>query len=556
MQQGTTATAQDPTTPKLVDAWRQAQHEDPLLLAIINTISGTKGDNNHQHEAWAIKRAQQFTMRGGLLYWVDVTGPRNRQRTNLAIAVPATFVKGVLHKVHSTPAIGAHMGVQKLYPVLKSSFWWPGMFRDLEKFTQGCVVCQANQAPNRTLAPVGMNITATKRMEVLSIDALALPSVLGSTRYCLTVVDHVTRFAWAIVVPDIQAATVLHALKEHVCCVFGWPDVLLSDNGTEFKNNTLAEICELVGTERRFTTAYHPQTNGLTERMNRTIMALLRKTIEDNDDWPTKLPDVLMAYNNTPLVDAQSPSDTPFVLMFGRQYPLPAAAELGASMSEITPEDVLKSINDVVKAREERLATQKAKANENRRPLPHFQIGQIVWKQDNAIVSNASHNRQDKLAPKWIGLFVVIRQPSASVAVVRALGGEITQSVNTSQLMAYTTDTKAVVLMHADQVHRDLEEKEDLAATATTPEVTTTTTPLRRSTRTKRRRQTDPDVCDVRAVIDHQIDDDGTVSFKIDWMVEGTEVGWEPEENLNCPFLVREYFKSKAPVRASQVQDE
>jgi hypothetical protein len=440
------------------------------------------------------------------------------------------------------------MGVQKLYPILKSNFWWPGMFRDLEMFIKGCTICQANQAPNNSITPISANIKATRRMEVISIDALALPSVAQVTTYCITVVDHVTRFAWALVVQDLQATTVLNALKSNIFCVFGWPEILLSDNGTEFKNALLNDICEQAGTERRFTTAYHPQTNGLTERMNRTIMGLLRKTVETVDDWPLRLPEVILAYNSTPVADAQTPTDTPFCLMFGRYYPLPLAAKLGYTTPDLTEGDNQQAITDIAMARDERLMQQAEIANKDRKPFSHFEIGQIVWKHDNAVVSSATHNRQEKLSPKWIGLFVIVRLPSVPVAVVRALGGATTQTVNVSQLKPFLTQKGEAVQMHASQIHRidEIEESQ-----TTIPETVEDDSQKRRSTRIRQKRKStqekDENTYVVSKILSHRIAEDGIVSFKVQWEVEGTSISWEPEDNLNCPFLVRDYFKSKVP---------
>ena len=94
------------------------------------------------------------------------------------------------------------------------------------------------------------------------------------------------------------------------------PSILLTDQGRNFESHLFASICKLFGIEKRRTTPYHPQTDGLCERFNGVLKALLRmKVSNDKDDWDEQLPHALLAYR----VSKQSSTGaTPFELLYGR----------------------------------------------------------------------------------------------------------------------------------------------------------------------------------------------------------------------------------------------
>ena len=117
-------------------------------------------------------------------------------------------------------------------------------------------------------------------------------------------------------------------LVEHVISRHGVPAELLSDRGQNFLSALMAEVCKIMGIHQVNTTAYHPQTDGLVERFNRTLTNMLAKTVEKNGrDWDRHLPYVLFAYRTS--VQA-STGESPFFLMYGRDARLPIATEVPA----------------------------------------------------------------------------------------------------------------------------------------------------------------------------------------------------------------------------------
>jgi len=112
---------------------------------------------------------------------------------------------------------------------------------------------------------------------------------------------------------------------------FSAPEPLHSDQGRQFESRLLSEVCKLMHIHKTRTTPYHPQSDGLVERFNRTMLAMLATCAKDNPlDWEKHVRKVCMAYNTS--VQA-STGYTPFFLMFGRQARMPANVMHGVPTS-------------------------------------------------------------------------------------------------------------------------------------------------------------------------------------------------------------------------------
>ncbi len=122
--------------------------------------------------------------------------------------------------------------------------------------------------------------------DVDSIDLLQLPQSHPDSRYLLLCVGHLTRFVVLPPLEDKTATVVAHALVTHLNGHFFTPRVIINDNGAEFWNAMVSEICSQFGTKQTFTAAYHPAWNGLVERANRKILDVLRPIVNELlDNW-------------------------------------------------------------------------------------------------------------------------------------------------------------------------------------------------------------------------------------------------------------------------------
>ena len=137
----------------------------------------------------------------------------------------------------------------------------------------------------------------------------------------LVVVDHFTRYIQAFVTKNHTACTTARVLYNNFFSVFSFPQKLLLDQGTEFTRDVIATMCKLLGIEKIRTTPYHPQTNGLAERVHQTLQRMIGKLDpEKHRKWPEHIGSVLIAYNAT---RSQVTGYSPYFLMFGQRPRLP-----------------------------------------------------------------------------------------------------------------------------------------------------------------------------------------------------------------------------------------
>lgn len=160
--------------------------------------------------------------------------------------------------------------------------------------------------------------------------SLGRPS--DSYQNILVMVDMFTRYAWAVPTKDQTAQTTVRALWTDVVQTFGCPLRFHSDRGPNFESELVQEFCQLYGTAKSRTTSYHPAGNGRVERVNQTLLNMLRTLEQEKQDrWPDFLPELMQAYNNT------VHSATGFALsylMFGRTVRIPVDLGLGVVVDQ------------------------------------------------------------------------------------------------------------------------------------------------------------------------------------------------------------------------------
>ena len=148
------------------------------------------------------------------------------------------------------------------------------------------------------------------------------PSSRGN-KYVLTVIDMLTGFTIAVPINNKLVETICDSYRNHVYCTFGGSSRILTDNGSEFKNQEIEQVCETLGVKHIFSPVYTPESNGRLEGWHRFFVACIAKHIRGGGvEWDELVPLVVSAYNFFP---CQSSKESPFVLMFGRDPITPVA---------------------------------------------------------------------------------------------------------------------------------------------------------------------------------------------------------------------------------------
>ena len=138
--------------------------------------------------------------------------------------------------------------------------------------------------------------------------------------------DYLTKWPEVYATPDQTAPTIAKLLVEEFISRHGVPLELLSDRGPSFLSKLLLAVCEFMGVKKVNTSAYHPQSDGLVERFNRTLTDMLAKSVSTGtSDWDDKLPYVLFSYRASL---QSSTGESPFFLLYGRDPQLPTETVL------------------------------------------------------------------------------------------------------------------------------------------------------------------------------------------------------------------------------------
>ena len=148
-----------------------------------------------------------------------------------------------------------------------------------------------------------------------------LPETPTGNKHLLVVCDYFSKWVELLALPDIRAETVAERLVEDVFSRFGMPECLHSDQGKQFESSLFQELCRLLGIHKTRTTPYHPQSDGLVERANRTVQNVLAAYVSDHQrDWDCILAQTQLASN---ISQHSSTGYTPYFLLFGREARLP-----------------------------------------------------------------------------------------------------------------------------------------------------------------------------------------------------------------------------------------
>jgi len=166
---------------------------------------------------------------------------------------------------------------------------------------------------------------------------MELPQTKRGNKYVVVFQDFFSKWPMVFPTPDQKAIRIAKLLAEEIVPFFGVPEALLSDRGTNLLSHLVLDLCSLLGIQKLNTTAYHPQCDGMTERFNRTLKAMLRKrAAQFGSEWDKYLSGALWAYRNTP---HDATGEKPSFLLFGVDLRSPTEAAL-LPTTPLQPTDV------------------------------------------------------------------------------------------------------------------------------------------------------------------------------------------------------------------------
>lgn len=290
----------------------------------------------------------------------------------------------ILLACHDEPTSG-HLGSSRTLARVRQAYYWPKLSTSVKRYVKSCHECQRRKSP--PLKPAGLlQPIAPPRapFDQIGIDLLGpFPLSSAGNKWIVVATDYLTRYAETKALQRATAADVAQFFIDQIVLRHGAPSYVITDRGTAFTAQLIEDVFKLSYTSHRKTTAYHPQTNGLTERLNKTIADMLSMYADvQHKTWDQVLPYVTFAYNSA---IQETTRFTPFRLVYGREVQTMLDAMLPHDYDALLTPDAEQFTQYAEEARQlARLhITQQQSVDARRYNLRHRQVeyhpGDQVW---------------------------------------------------------------------------------------------------------------------------------------------------------------------------------
>nr|AHN53418.1 pol polyprotein [Nuttalliella namaqua] len=422
-------------TPYNSETFLADQLKDPFAAALINQLNGSSSSTNKKF----LRQARHYVLSDNILYKKNYCPDGSR----LLLVIPAHLKNEVLRSLHDDPTSG-HLGFYKTYDRVRRRFFWPRQYSSVHKYVVSCPACQKRKpCPSPPAGQLQPLEPPRQPFERVGIDLFGpLPKSRSGNCWVIVVIDHLTRYVITGPLPSSTAADVAQFFIHQVLLRHGAPRVMISDRGRQFLSELLKEVLAACSVTHRFTSPYHPQTNGLTERFNHTLADMLSFYISsEHTNWDELLPYVTFAYNTA----VQSTTHySPFFLLFGCEpshtidtlFPYPANSDNPFLSDATCRTEECRQI-----ARFRTFDTQqksKTRYDEGRRVIA-YRSGDLVW----LWVPTRKQGLSEKLLCHYIGPYKVLRALSPTTYMVQPLQPPTdrrhrgTESAHVSRLKPY-----------------------------------------------------------------------------------------------------------------------
>lgn len=362
-------------SPVSLPLLQEYQLEDPDFSAIIRHINGTAPSSDRKFQ----RKCKNFILLDATLYKRNFEPEGQRQ----LLAVPRNLRNQILQSLHDDPTAG-HLGFYKTYDRVRRRYFWPRLYSSVHKYVSSCISCQRRKpAPPAAglLQPLSPPHSPFDRV---GIDLLGpLPATPTGNKWVVVAIDHLTRYVETAPLRSGSSEEIAHFFIHSLLLRHGAPRVLVSDRGRPFLARLLQDILQACSVVHRATSAYHPQTNGLTERFNHTLGDMLSLYVSsDQTNWDSLLPYLTFAYNTAVQSTTQF---SPFRLVFGRDptcnvdtvFPYHVSTDHNTTLAEAMSRT--EECRQLARCRTfEQQSTAKLRYDEHHRHV-QYKTGDLVW---------------------------------------------------------------------------------------------------------------------------------------------------------------------------------
>ncbi|GJW08549.1 putative reverse transcriptase domain-containing protein [Tanacetum coccineum] len=316
----------------------------------------------------------------------------------------------IMHESHKSK-YSIHPGSDKMYQDLKQLYWWPNMKADIATYVGKCLTCSKVKAEHQK--PSGLLVQPEIpewKWEKITMDFITkLPKTTNGYDTIWVIVDRLTKSAHFLPMRENDPMEKLMRLyMKEVVTRHGVPVSIISDRDGRFTSLFWKALHEALGTRLDMSTAYHPETDGQSERTIQTLEDMLRACVIDfGKSWDRHLPLVEFSYNNSYHTSIKA---APFEALYGRKCRSPVCwAEVGDA--QLTgPEIIHETTEKIVQIKSRIQAArdrQKSYADLKRKPMD-FQVGDRVMLKVSPWKGVVRFGKRGKLNPRYIGPFKVL----------------------------------------------------------------------------------------------------------------------------------------------------
>ncbi|GJR87220.1 putative reverse transcriptase domain-containing protein [Tanacetum coccineum] len=338
----------------------------------------------------------------------------------------------IMHESHKSK-YSIHPGSEKMYQDVKKLYWWPNMKADIATYVSKCLTCAKVKAEHQRQSGllVQPEIPQWKWDNITMDFVTKLPKSSQGYDTIWVIVDRLTKSAIFIPMKETDPLEKLARmyLKE-VVTRHGIPVSIICDRDPRFASNFWRSLQKALGTSLDMSTAYHPQTDGQSERTIQTLEDMLRACVIDfGNGWVKHLPLVEFSYNNSYHASIKA---APFEALYGRKCRSPVCwAEVG-EVQLTGPEIVQETTEKIIQVKQRMQAArdrQKSYADLKRKPM-EFEVGDKVMLKVSPWKGVVRFGKRGKLNPRFVGPFKVIKRVG-DVAYKLELPEELSRVHNT-----------------------------------------------------------------------------------------------------------------------------
>jgi hypothetical protein len=383
--------------PELIDMIVRAQFEDDDMRQLIELIVTGTVDDSTTGYAIGIDSCLRFHGR---------------------ICVPKVneIKEQIMSEAHKS-RFSIHPGGTKMYKDIRRMYTWPKMKKNIAEYVSKCFTCQVVKAEHKRPAGLLKSLPIPVwKWEHISMDFIdGLPRTRRGNDSIWVIVDRLTKSAHFIPLSSHRTAEKLVRLFiRDIVRIHGTPASIVSDRDTLFVSEFWRSFQKEMGTTLAMSTAYHPQTDGQTERVNQILEDLLRACVIDfGGSWEDHLPLVEFSYNNSYQASIRM---APYEALYGRPCRSPGCwTEVGEKLL-LGPEIIQETTEKITLIRERMKAAQsrqKAYADWRLRPL-EFAVGDHVLLKVSPMKGVMRFGQKGKLSPRFVGPFPIIARVGTS----------------------------------------------------------------------------------------------------------------------------------------------